>query len=264
MRGARRAWMANARFRPSGLVVGAMVPAARLDSGRMGPGRLGPLSSQTKCNTTLRCCNGRNLCPTRSRRPVRHCHASRSRTLDPPNRSSSGSRAIDSLSRAEAQFRLQDRLQTSLRATANQRSALGPVQDWSGIPTSEPKSSAASNEAGHPNRSPAACVSKAPQQPSVMKPSTDSSMPRSAEPTTMTGGTIFHEPNSSADIAAKREAAPSNISKTVSPSATGRSILMPVASRDTGKPTTCCSVDTGSPCSSLRNDHPASFSSTCR
>src|SRR3954470_1361176 len=81
---------------------------------------LDPVSLQTKCNTSLRCCHGTPLRPALARRPVRHCQPSRPRPLDPPDRCRSGSRAIDDRSRAEAQCRPPDRLQARLRRGAGQ------------------------------------------------------------------------------------------------------------------------------------------------
>ena len=61
--------------------------------------------SQTKCNTLLeRCCHGNSLQSTHARRTVRYCHATSSGQVDPANRCSSGSRAIEHLSRTEAQW----------------------------------------------------------------------------------------------------------------------------------------------------------------
>lgn len=59
----------------------------------MTTGRLGrddaPLSSQTKCNTSLRCCDGTQIQAIHARRPVRDCPPAGRRPLDPaqePNR----------------------------------------------------------------------------------------------------------------------------------------------------------------------------------
>ena len=68
---------------------------------------------------------GRTLRPAQPGRTVYDCRASPSRTIDPPNRCSSGSRAIDNLSRAEAQPRHGGRLQTELRPRAGRAPGAG-------------------------------------------------------------------------------------------------------------------------------------------
>ena len=86
---------------------------------------MGPLSSQTKCNTFLeRCCDGAQVRTVVIGGPMRDCPTSSRRALDPANRGSSGSLAIDNFSRAEAQRRPPGRLQTKLRPGADAGAAL--------------------------------------------------------------------------------------------------------------------------------------------
>src|SRR6266567_4339536 len=86
---------------------------------------MGPLSSQTKCNTFLeRCCHGAQVQAALIGRPMRDCPTSSRWPLDQANRGSSGSPAIDDLSRDEAQSRPSRRLQTELRPGTDARAAL--------------------------------------------------------------------------------------------------------------------------------------------
>src|SRR5882724_8666350 len=66
------------------------------------PGEGRDLSSQTKCNTSLRrCCHGADLQAALSGRSMRDCRAFCQWQLGPANRGSSGSLAINDLSGVE-------------------------------------------------------------------------------------------------------------------------------------------------------------------
>src|ERR1700741_4184869 len=100
---------------------GLLAPALRVVA-------LGALSSQTKCNTFLeRCCHGAQVRAVVIGRPMRDCPASRRRTNDPANRYSSGSLAIDHLSRDKAQPWPRCLLQPELCSGADEGAALGGV-----------------------------------------------------------------------------------------------------------------------------------------
>ncbi len=86
------------------------------------------LSSQTKCNTAIGCCDGNQIPTALARRPLPHCRPSSPRALDPANRGRFGSRAIDHRSRDQAQHGPQGRLQTRLRRRADQGAPLERLQ----------------------------------------------------------------------------------------------------------------------------------------
>ncbi len=87
--------------------------------------RMGPLSSQTKCNTSRRgCCDGTAVRPAFTGSTMRDCPTSSRRVLDPADRCSSGSLAIDDLSRDKAQSGQADRLQAELRGSTDPSTAL--------------------------------------------------------------------------------------------------------------------------------------------
>lgn len=80
---------------------------------------MGGPSSQTKCNTlSARCCDGTDLHPVVIGRAVPNFQRPRRRSLDPPNRSSSGSPAIGGRSRGETQRGSENRIPASLRGRA--------------------------------------------------------------------------------------------------------------------------------------------------
>src|SRR4029450_13955009 len=86
---------------------------------------MGPLSSQTKCNTFLeRCCDGAQVRAAVIGAAMRDCPTSSRWALDPANRGSSVSRAIDNCSRGEAQRRPASRLQTKLCSGTDAGAAL--------------------------------------------------------------------------------------------------------------------------------------------
>ncbi len=86
---------------------------------------MGPLSSQTKCNTSLRrCCHGADLQAALSGRPMRDCLPIGQWQLGPANRGSSGSLAINDLSGTEAQSGEPGRLQAELCPAPDASAAL--------------------------------------------------------------------------------------------------------------------------------------------
>ncbi len=88
-------------------------------------GVMGPLSSQTKCNTSLRrCCHGADLQAALSGRPMRDCLPFGQWQLGPANRGSSGSLAINDLSGVEPQSGRPGRLQANLCPATDASAAL--------------------------------------------------------------------------------------------------------------------------------------------
>ena len=107
-------------------------------------------------NTSLgRCCHGTQLRSALIGRPVRDCPASSRWSLDPANRGSSGSRAIDDLSRAEAQQRPSASVTNPPMPSSRHRRGAGRAPAWNASPTCAAPSSERLAKAGRPNRSPA-------------------------------------------------------------------------------------------------------------
>jgi len=94
---------------------------------------MGPLSSQTKCNTSLRrCCHGAEVRAAFSGRSMRDCPAFGRWQPDPANRGSSGSLAINNLSGAEAQHGCSGWLQAFLCQSTGTSTALGGLSPRTG------------------------------------------------------------------------------------------------------------------------------------
>ena len=145
----------------------------------------------------------------------------KTRAIDPANRGSSGSLAIDSLSRAEAQQR-GDRSATSPPTPSEQAKA----RRWTGSRLERDADLRRAvlgslAQAGRPSRSPAGSAARPATRSSAMRPSTASSTPRSAAPTTTPGATICPAPRASAAAAATAAAARPASSRAASPCSSG-------------------------------------------
>ena len=103
-------------------------PPRRQQDDRSDDGAAGAvtLSSQTKCNTSLGCCDGETLRPTQPGRAVQDCRASPSRPVAPPNRAALD-RSASSISR---ELRRNRGVQVGYKPTyAHQRAA---ARRWKG------------------------------------------------------------------------------------------------------------------------------------
>ncbi|MGY4221941.1 hypothetical protein ACVMFB_008440 [Bradyrhizobium sp. USDA 4522] len=199
---------------------------------------MGPLSSQTKCNTSLRrCCHGADLQAALSGRPMRDCLPIGQWQLGPANRGSSGSLAINDLSGTEAQSGEPGRLQAELCPAPDASAALDGRT---------PRTGARPAPRGVATPSPR-LVARAGRWPAGPRVRAQGDLPRDHRPLHLWPTQAHHGLQLAALSAARQEQArlprqagrqaPQASSKAVFPWQIGRSKRPTAACPDTGRPT---------------------------
>ena len=183
--------------------------------------KLDSLSSQTKCNTRLRCCHGTQIRTALIGRADPDCPSS-SQGLSIRQIAASLDRAPSTISRELKRNRAATKPYKPIVAEERTAARRWKGSRWSVMRRCGTKFSPGSAQDGRPSRWPAAWRWRAASLASAMRASTASSMPRSPAPMTAAGATTCPAQSSSAADAAGRAAAPSTSSQAACPSRNGR------------------------------------------